>query len=458
MSGAFSLRPYQAVAMADIQNAYRSGRRAPLLCAPTGSGKSAMTAYMLGRTRKRTLYLCHREELLESICDDLTSYGVPHGVISASTKSLSSHAIHVGMMQTVARRLDALPAFQWVISDEAHLAMAPTWASILAHYDTAWHLGMSATPCRLDGKGLGEFYDQIVYGPSVRELTGLGYLSPARVFAPLKPQDTIKRSRSDFNMEDAARLLDKPSITGSAVDHLRRHGPNLRALVFCCTREHADNVARQFREAGFAALNVDASMSDRKERIAAHKAGRVQILTNVDLLTTGYDDPSLGAGVFLRPTQSLALYRQMLGRLLRIAPGKTEALILDHVGNVLRHGLPDADIEWTLDGRPKRTGPPPVKQCSQCYAAFAPAPVCPACGYEFPVAAKGRTIVLKDGELVEATAEAVEKITREKLNAMMADCRSLPDLQALGKRLGYKPQWAFMQFRARLARRQRVAA
>lgn len=451
------LRPYQAIALADIQNAYRSGKRAPLLCAPTGSGKSAMTAHMLERTNKRTLYLCHRAELLESICDDLTKYRVPHGVISSGTTSLSNHHIHVGMMQTVSRRLGSLPAFEWVISDEAHLAMAPTWTAILKHYSAAWHLGMSATPCRLDGKGLGASYDQIIYGPSVRELTDRGYLSPCRAFAPPQAVDDIKKSGSDFSMEDAARLLDKAAITGSAVDHLRRLGPGRRALVFCCTREHAEHVAEQFRAAGFAAAAVDGSMPDRKARIAAFRTGRTQVLCNVELLTTGYDDPGISAGIFLRPTQSLALYLQMIGRLLRIAPGKADALLLDHVGNVLRHGMPDEVREWTLEGRVKRAAPPPVRQCMQCYAAFSPAPRCPGCGYVFPVKVVERKPEQRAGELSEVDGVTVARIRREQLSAMMAGCKGLHDLQELAKRLGYKPQWAWMQWQHRL-RKRRVAA
>lgn len=414
-----------------------------------------MTAYMLQRTTKRTLYLCHRAELLESICDDLTKFRIPHGVISAGSATLRhTHHIHVGMMQTVSRRLDSLPDFEWVISDEAHLAMAPTWLKILAHFKKSWHLGMSATPCRLDGKGLGEFYDQIIYGPSVRELTDRGYLSPCRAFAPPQEAGEIKKSGTDFSMEDAARLLDKAAITGSAVEHLRKLGGDRRTIVFCCTREHAQHVADQFSEAGFTATNVDGSMSDRKQRIDAFQAGRFQVLTNVELLTTGYDDPSIGAGIFLRPTQSLALYLQMVGRILRIAPGKSDALLLDHVGNVVRHGMPHDKREWTLEGRTKRSSPPPVRQCPRCYAAFTPSPKCPACGHVFAVKAAPRPLEQRAGELAEITSVDVQRMKRDQLSAMLAGCSGLHDMQELAKRLGYKSQWAWMQWSLRQRKRR----
>lgn len=454
------LRPYQAIALADLQNAYRSGKRAPLLCSPTGSGKSAMTKYMLGRTQKRVLYLCHRAELMEMICDDLKSAGLPYNVIAAGTSPLRhGHLISVGMMQTVGRRLDSLPDFEWVISDEAHLAMAPTWLRILQHFRSAWHLGMSATPCRLDGKGLGEFYDQIVYGPSVRELTDRGYLSPCRVFAPAPANDVamIKKSGSDFNMDDAARLLDKAAITGSAVAHMRRRAPGRQAIVFCCNRAHADHVAEQFRAEGFTAANIDGSMSagDRRRRLADFRAKRLDVLTNVELLTTGFDCPQIDVAIFLRPTQSLALYLQMVGRILRIAPGKPDAILLDHVGNVLRHGMPDALREWTLKGRAKRSAPPPVRQCSQCYAAFSPAPKCPACGFTFPIAVKRRGTAERDGELVELSGDEVaarmHHLRNAPLKELLKSARTREALEEIRKARGYHPAWTgrMLAFKAR---------
>lgn len=434
--------------MADVQNAYRSGKRAPLLCSPTGSGKSAMVKHMLGRTTKRTLYLCHRAELLDMIHEDLSSAGLPHDIIASGSAPLRhGHSLSLGMMQTVARRLDKLPPFEWVISDEAHLALAPTWTAILKHYGSAWHLGMSATPCRLDGKGLGEVYDQIIYGPSIRELTDRGYLSPCRVFAPAQDVSGLRKSGADFAMDDAARLLDKATITGSAVAELRKLAPNRQAIVFCCTREHADHVATQFRDEGFAAINIDGSMSsgDRKQRLRDFRERRVQILTNVELLTTGFDCPQIEVGIFLRPTQSLALYLQIVGRILRIAPHKADAVLLDHVGNVLRHGMPDADREWTLEGRAKRPTAPPVRQCPKCYAAFAPAPRCPACTYAFPVKARGVGAKAADGELAAITADDIDARARHlreaPLKELLKAAHTPEAVDEIRKARGYHPAW-----------------
>lgn len=460
------LRPYQSDALEAIQQAYRSGKRRLLLCSPTGSGKSAMTKYMLARTQKRTLYLCHRAELMEMICNDLSDAGLPHGVIAAGKPVLRyGHHIWVGMMQTVARRLPDLPSFDWVISDEAHLAMAPTWTAILKHYAAAWHLGMSATPCRLDGKGLGEVYDQIVYGPSIRELTNRGYLAPCRVFAPEQDITGLRKSGSDFSMEDAARLLDKAAVTGSAVAELRKLAPGRQAIVFCCTRQHAENVAAQFRAEGFSAVNIDGSMTsaDRHRRLADFRARRIDVLTNVELLTTGFDCPQIEVGIFLRPTQSLALYLQMVGRILRIAPGKADAVLLDHVGNVPRHGMPDAEREWTLDGRSKRPTAPPVRQCPKCYAAFAPAPRCPACGYKFPIKARASAGEVRDGSLAELTGDDVAARERHlktaPLRELLKAAKTREQLEEIRKARGYHPGWVkkMLDFKA-AARSHKVEA
>lgn len=458
------LRPYQQAALDAIRAEYGSGRRAPLLCSPTGSGKSAMTKYMLGRTKKTVLYLCHRAELADMIHEDLRSAGIPHGMITANQQALpNTYRIHVGMMQTVSRRLDRLPRFEWVVSDEAHLAMSPTWSGILKHYSGSLHLGMSATPCRLDGKGLGEIYDAIVYGPSVRELTERGYLTRCRAFAPAIPIDGIKKTGGEYQMGDAARVLDTSAITGDAVREYQRRSAGRRAIAFCCTREHADHVAGQFRMSGVDAVNVDGSMSrsDRDARISDFRAGRIKVLTNVELLTTGFDCPEIETGIFLRPTQSLALYLQMVGRILRIAHGKYEALLQDHVGNVLRHGMPDADREWTLDGRVKGAVAPTVRQCPECFAAFHPVQKCPECGHVF-VAEKARAPKKQvAGDLQEIGPEADKRlhwIKTAPLAVVMRGRKTREAIDEVRRARGYDHRWTTRQLAFRSGSYRRGAA
>ena len=448
------LRDYQEKVLDDIRAAYKAGYRAPLLVAPTGSGKSAMLSHILGKTKKRTLILVHRSELLEQITSGLPK---GHGII-APGRSSSDAQIQIGMMQTVSKRLDTLPAFEWIISDEAHLSIAPTWLKIMKHYSSAWQLGLSASPCRLDGKGLGEHFDHIVYGPSIRELTERGFLVPARIFAPPGAISAL----TDADLDAAAAELDRPSITGSAVEHLQRLAPNRRTLVFCCTRDHAEHVAQEFRAGGFSSAAVDGSMppAERKRRIEAFRVGEIQVLVNVDLLTTGFDCPQINAGVFLRPTGSLALYLQMVGRLLRPSAGKTDAILLDHVGAVARHGLPDAEREWSLDGSVKKTKPPAIRICPECYCAYSAASrACPACGHA-PEAqgAGGREVEQVAGVLEEIAGEHLKRARAVPLRAAMKDAKTEAALRELAAARGYGPGWIKHVLAGRAAREARYAA
>lgn len=441
------LRDYQERCIHEIRAAYKSGKRAPLLCSPTGSGKSATLGYMLGNTKKRTLILAHRTELVQMISDSLP---VRHGILMPGHRQTDDQ-IQVGMMQTVARRLEKLPQFEWVISDEAHLAICPTWLNILKHYSSAWHLGMSATPCRLDGKGLGEHYDEIVYGPSITELTDRGYLVSARVFAPIVNVSSIRTSGDDFNLAEAAKEFGKSKIVGDAVSHVQRHAADRSTIVFCCSREHADQVAAQFTAVGISAMNVDGSMSttDRRDRINDFRAGKIRVLTNVDLLTTGFDCPQISCEVLLRPTKSLALYLQMIGRVLRPFNGKRDAILLDHANNVRLHGLPDEDREWSLDGaapkkkKAKDEDEESVRQCLHCFAIHKPAPACVECGYVYPI--KSRRVEEEAGEL----AEIVHTVPMVPLKEAMRGVRTIAQLRAVASERGYARGWIFHQAKIR---------
>ena len=435
------LRPYQATGLADIRNAYRRGYRRVVYTLPTGGGKSAMTEYMLGTTGMSTLILAHRIELVEMIAERLP---VSFGLVTAGSKP-SRERVQVGMVQTVTKRLADLPKFQWVISDECHLAMSASWSRILSHYGDAYQLGLSATPCRLDGIGLGTIYQQIVHGPSIRELIDGGYLVPPRVFAPAAIVERLHMRGGEFAMDEAADLLNTTKITGDAAAQLRKHGPNEQAVAFCCTVQHAQDVASHLSAAGIPAGYVDGSMPSQQRRgiLDAFYAKRLQVLCNVDILTTGWDYPALGALIFLRPTSSLALYLQMVGRVLRISPGKRAGLILDHVGNTIRHGMPDARREWTLEGKAKSDKPPPVSTCPMCFAAFAPAPRCPQCGHDMrpAEAASGRQARQTDGELVEIDRASMSALAVAPVKELLRLARTEMDLRRIARAKGYQSKW-----------------
>lgn len=453
-----TLRPYQSQAVADLRAAFRSGARAPLLVAPTGSGKtvmfSAITQGAVARDR-RVLILVHRRELIRQASAKLGMAGVDHGIIAAGFKS-SSNPVQVASVQTLARRLERQ---DWqpdlIVIDEAHHAVAGTWSRVFSHWPDAYRLGVTATPVRRDGRGLGAMFDRLVLGPSVAALIEHQHLSGFKIYAPPVNAilDSLPVKAGDFDSGAAADALDRPSITGDAIAHYRKLAAGQSAIAFCCTAAHAEHVAAQFQAAGISARTIlgTTPIEQREQLIASFGAGSLQVLVSVDVISEGTDVPAAAVAVLLRPTQSEGLYLQQVGRVLRPAPGKAHALILDHVGNVHRHGFPDDHREWSLDDARKRVRTlsgqaPSVRTCEQCFAAFKPAPICPMCGAIAQPSA--REIKQRDGELQELTRQAIEH-ARIRNRRQQGAARTLPELMAIAKQRGYSPAWAYKVHNAR---------
>jgi DNA repair protein RadD len=452
------LRGYQQQAIDDLRNAYRAGAKAPLLMGPTGMGKtvifSAIAQSAVARGRQ-VLILVHRRELLHQASRKLTDIGLDHGQIAAGIAQ-SNQPVQVASVQTLVRRLDRI---DWkpslIIIDEAHHASAGQWSRILDKWPDAFRLGVTATPCRLDGRGLGTAFDQLVLGPSVADLINAGFLSPARIYAPPVVADLtgLRRRAGDYAADQAATAMNRPTVTGDAIGHYQRLAQGQRAIAFCCSIDHASHVAASFNAAGISAATLLGNTTDRDAVVAGFDAGSVQVLVTVDVVSEGFDIPAASCAILLRPTQSLGLYLQQVGRVLRSAPGKQAAVILDHVGNVHRHGFPDDHREWTLaEGARRATGTaaPSVRTCPQCFAAFSPRLLCPCCGAYCAPEPK-RALRQVDGELqelkrVNAQLRAEEQ---QRNRRQRAAARTLPELLALAKQRGYSPGWAYRIHNAR---------
>ena len=431
------LRGYQQQAIDDLRSVYRAGAKAPLLCLPTGGGKtiifSAIAQSAVGRGRQ-VLILVHRRELLHQASRKLTDIGLDHGLIAAGIAQ-SNQSVQVASVQTLVRRL---PTMDWqpslIIIDEAHHASAGSWAAILDKWPDAFRLGVTATPCRLDGRGLGTAFDQLVLGPSVADLTDWGFLSPARIYAPPVVADLtgLRRRAGDYAADQAATAMDRPTVTGDAIAHYQRHAAGQCAIAFCCSINHATHVAASFNAAGIPAATLLGNTTDRDAVVAAFDAGSVQILVTVDVVSEGFDIPAASCAILLRPTQSLGLYLQQVGRVLRPAPGKAAAIVLDHVGNVHRHGFPDDLREWSLADGVRTTSvqsAPSVRTCPECFAAFKPAPICPACGAQCaPI--KSRVIQEMAGELQEFRRYQIQTVTGRVQSAIKDGCQTFDEVMA----------------------------
>ena len=371
----------------------------------------AAVAHGAAQKGNRILILSHRIELVDQISDALTLSETPHGFIAAAYPYVD-HACMIASVPTLARRLDKIPEPQLVIVDEAHHARANVWESILKHWPRAKLLGVTATPVRASGEGLGKIFDHLVIGPSITDLTPQ-YLAPARVFAPPTVDTSGLHTRAgDFIAAESEQLLDKPAIIGSAVSHYEKHARGLPALAFCVSVQHAKNTAEQFRGAGYAAMELDGGTAREIRRgvVADFRAGKIKILTSCDLFSEGFDCPGVHVGIMLRPTQSLGLHCQQIGRILRPCEGKSHAIVLDHVGNSQRHGLPNESRQWSLEGedRKKSKKVTAVKVCPACFCALSlRIMTCTECGHLFDV--QPREVEEREGELAEITSEEIAR-------------------------------------------------
>lgn len=342
-----------------------------------------------------------------------------------------------------------------------HHAVAGQWRNVTDRNPNAFLLGLTATPERLDGKGLGiesgGVYEKLVLGPSVKSLIERGYLSQPRVFAPpINFDDSALRTiAGDYDVKQMSEMLDQPQIIGDCVRHYSKICPNMPAIAFCSTIEHARHTAEQFCNAGFNFKCIDGTMSDfdRRDAIEGLGSGRYDGLTSCNIISEGTDIPVVGCAIFLRKTKSLSLYLQQAGRVLRPYSGKEYSIILDHVRNVENHGFPEDERDWSLEGRRKQKRDEDeifIRTCPQCYACYKSSlRACPVCGFGAENAIKSqREIEFIDAELVE-----IQKVQKERERK---EANAFNKLLELGKQRGYSnpDAWAKIVLNSRKRKRK----
>ena len=414
------LRPYQSKAVA-LARAHLAER--PVLCLPTGSGKTVIAAEIVrlaAERGKRTLFLCDRREI---VAQTQEKYKVEAGLILAG-EDRTDHPHQIAAAQTLNRR--ALPKADLLIVDECRLSLAPTMRRIVEQYPV--RIGLDATPVRDDGKGLGALYGIILEPVTTAELLAGGWLAPYRYFAPDKPSlKGVKRVRGDYEPEGAADAMMQRHVVGGIVASYLKHGGTM--LLFACTVRHSIAMRNAFRSAGVKAEHADGTTpKGERERVFNGLRDRsISVVCNVGLVGYGFDAPSLDGVILARPTKSLAVYRQQVGRALR-PPGL--AVILDHAGNVYEHGMPDCPVTWSLEDGLTRSSSPGIAWCRSCYAVFAPhTRSCPCCGEE------------REAQRVEVVHHAAEmREVKEVVKRPVSD-----DVVAFLKQAhqrGFKPRWA----------------
>ena len=430
------LRAYQTQGIDEIRASFAQGIRRVCYVAPCGAGKGTMVAWMANTAadkNNQVLFLIHRRELLDQIREDI---GREHPLIT---------------LKTVQSCRD-VPEPRLIISDEFHHGTAATWRRIFDRFPQANVVGLTATPARMGGQGLSEICDRLILGPTAAELIAQGYLAPYKYFAPPMPVDfeDIKIRCGDYDQREISIRIDKPHITGKAIEHYQQLAAGKQAIIYCASLEHSRNTVAAFRAVGISAKHVDGETPAeiRKQAIEDFKAGKLTVLSNVQLFGEGLNLPGVEVVILLRPTQSLTLNLQQSMRSMRPGPGKT-AIIIDAVGNVYRHGLPSDNRTWSLDGikrRKPQAGGVGVRTCTNCFMCYSPAPACPYCGHVKEMTA--RMLAEESGTLAEYDAEQAAQAAKQA-RMEVGRARTMADLQQIAKERSYNPGWVWNMARAK---------
>ena len=390
-----SLRPYQKHFIADIRNQFAGGVKRVVGVAPCGAGKTIMTGWMIREALlrgKRSIFFVHRKELIRQTSETFTNLDIPHGIISADCSMQTDLPVQIASVQTLAKRLDKIPAPDFLVCDECHHILANSYKKILDAFPDAYLLGVTATPLRGNGDTLIDVFDSMVGTISVNELIRLGNLARFNYFA-IDSGVVLKNVRSKFGEfvnSDLARVMDTKKINTAIVENYSAKAYGRSAICYCVNVSHSLDIAQAFRDAGINAAHCDGETPahDRDAIVEDFRKGKIKVLCNAELFGEGFDVPNCQAVILARPTKSLPLFIQQSMRALRPDPADPNkvAVILDHVQNSNRHGLPNDDRDWSLDPNRLRkiSEDTPYKNCPNC-GLVVPlnSLLCPNCGYEF---------------------------------------------------------------------------
>jgi DNA repair protein RadD len=450
-----TLRQYQLELVERILRELDGGVKRLLVVAPTGSGKTVMFSPIAKYYESEgVLIISHRSEIIDQTAFAVAAVGARHGIIQAGKDDkLRPYAgIQVASIQTLdarairSRRM-TLPRAGLIIIDECHHVRATTYQKLLEQYPNAKVLGFTATPCRGDGRGLGNDFDRMIQGPQVKALVELGFLVPSVVFSTPINLSGIRTVAGDYARGQLEDRMDNTRLVGDIVTQYRKYANGLKAVVFASGVGHSRHIADEFARAGIRAEHLDGTTlrEDRLATLARLASGETTVVCNAMVLTEGWDCPSIECCILARPTKQMGLYRQMMGRVLRLSKetGKTRAVILDHAGAAHAHGLPQDHVEWTLDIDKKASCPEHVKReassetaactCSQCGATRCGGMPCPNCGF---MPAKSKEYLPHiDADLVEV-GKRRDTTTEERRSFYT-------QLLWIAREKNYKKGWAF---------------
>ena len=447
-------RDYQLRAVDELRDAVKRHKSAVYVL-PTGAGKTVVAGLIAQRVTERggqVMLVVHRRELVKQAADTLTEFvpGLALGVEAPGWPSMPWAPLQICMVQSMVRR-DHVARMRpsIVIWDEAHHVRAATWGKAMSWWPGVPSLGLTATPERLDGKGLGAHFGAMVEGPSVKRLVADGWLAPCRTLTVPTSLDLagLSRNRSgEYGAAIGQRVT--AGVIADAADAYTRYAAGQQAIFFGVNRDHSRRVVERLQEMGVRAAHVDGEdHAARRDRIMAEfRDGAIQVVGNCDLISEGFDAPGCSVIMMGSPTQSITRYLQQAGRAMRPGPGK-RALILDLAGISHELGLPDEPREWELgDGEvwERRKKKPKPRECPQCHTMFY-GRKCPECAYQSPLAEVEETRT--DLVVAKGRPEPNEKRPNRRSDVWreLGIAKRQPDVraavEAIAKRRGYKPGW-----------------
>jgi superfamily II DNA or RNA helicase len=473
------LHDFQETFKGDIRNALRQpapegkNKRRVIAQLPTGGGKTVTASSMIQSSAKmgyQSIFIVHGRQLVFQASRTLDRYGIDHGVIMAGAHPKSVHApVQVASVDTLASWLrkgndHMLPYAQLLIVDEAHESTSGLWQTVLGHYSDSVIVGLTATPAKGDGSGLGEVYQDIVQGPSVQWLTDHGFLVPADYYSLDVPDlSGVGSSGGDWIGTQLDEFMSGKALVGDVVKTWRKHADGRPTIVFAAGVRHSKYIEEAFQTAGVRAFHIDANtpQADRDKAFQAIAAGDLDVLTNNRVLNRGFDCPAIEVCIDAAPTQSHVMHLQKLGRVLRTSDGKDRCLILDHTGNLLRHGPVTREHAWDLDpgedgaaerARERLEALGKEMVCPQCGAIFTGHSRCVKCGWEIPQGeATPQNIQQIAGELRKLTPEYWDELRAERERELTGDQKRewFGMLLYEAKRRGYSHGWAAHVYKAR---------
>jgi len=457
------LRPYQKEAIQKIREAYISGNKSILVVSPTGSGKGVILSEIIKSANdkgKRVLFLVHRREILFQVSAYMDRYEIPHGVILSGEEYIGGNLVELATVQTLRNRMKNhyYKMAEIVIIDEAHHATAETYWSIIREYADNMTIGFTATPCRTSGKGLGKLFDTLVNVATIDELTKDGYLVPIKYYAPSEPDlSEVKVTGGDYNGKQLDRVMRQPKLIGDIIENWVRLADNRQTIVFTTTVAHSVAVCEAFIEVGIPAEHLDGTTEklDRGEILYRFKSGDTRVICNCAVLTEGVDIPDISCVVMARPTKSLSLYMQTIGRGMRPAPGKEDLYYIDHSGACYEHGPVDGITDWTLDEKTKNGSKENEERkkkeskpltCQNCSLLYQGQIKCPQCGTIPDKNTYGKDVEYIDYEL----GEVCFKTKQVKVKASMEDKQEwFSQLLGYAATKGFNSGYASHKYRAK---------